>query len=205
HDLGRDRATIGPKAIIPNAFATIPAIVPFGFLARYQLRGLSGSAMTIALKPKDTARVAESRAEHSRFERFARMTSFAMGRPAAFLAAFATVMIWAVSGPFFHYSDTWQLAINTGTTVVTFLMVFLIQQSQNRDTLAVQVKLAELIIAVKGAHNAMATVETLSEQQLQELHDDYRKRADETLRRLETYRALSMREALKMEAEPPPV
>src|SRR3569832_464567 len=74
-----------------------------------------------------------------------------------------TVVAWGATGPLFHFSDTWQLVMNTGTTIVTFLMVFLIQNTQNRDTLAVQVKLAELIIAVKGAKNSLATVEDLSE------------------------------------------
>ena len=162
--------------------------------------------MTIALKPKDIGGIPETEGTKveiagGKFERFARATAFAMGRPAAFLAAGAIVLAWAAAGPLFHYSDTWQLAINTGTTIVTFLMVFLIQQSQNRDTLAVQVKLAELIIAMKGAHNAMATAETLSEGELKELHDDYRKKADETLAPHESYDAMSVREALKVDAE----
>jgi low affinity Fe/Cu permease len=114
------------------------------------------------------------------FERFARAGAIAMGRPAAFFAAVGVVLAWAVVGPIFDFSDTWQLAINTGTTIVTFLMVFLIQQSQNRDALAMQIKLAELIIAMRGANNAMATAENLSEQELQELHAEFRKGADET-------------------------
>jgi len=129
------------------------------------------------------------------FEGFARKTAIAMGRPATFWIAIAVVLIWAITGPMVGFSDTWQLAINTGTTIVTFLMVFLIQQSQNRDTLAIQVKLAELIIAVKGAQNALATAEVLSEEELQELHADYRKKTDETLERLESRRAMSVREA----------
>jgi low affinity Fe/Cu permease len=119
-----------------------------------------------------------------RFERFARVTSLAAGRPAAFCIAFAVVLIWGVTGPLFHYSDTWQLVINTGTTIVTFLMVFLIQQSQNRDTMAVQIKLAELIIAVEGAHNVLATAEDLSEGELTELHGEFCKKTDTTLQNL---------------------
>src|SRR5262249_5303234 len=100
------------------------------------------------------------------FERFARGVATLAGRPSSFLAALALVLIWVATGPIFHFSDTWQLVINTGTTIVTFLMVFLIQQSQNRDTMALQIKLAELIIVIKGAHNSLATAEDLSEQEL---------------------------------------
>ena len=92
------------------------------------------------------------------------------GKPLTFLIAVAVVLAWAVSGPLFGFSDTWQLVINTSTTIVTFLMVFLIQNTQNRDTLALQVKLAELIIAVEGAKNKIATVEDLSEEDLEQLH-----------------------------------
>jgi low affinity Fe/Cu permease len=163
--------------------------------------------MTAAFKTKTLGYVSglpeEAKAECAggRFERLARAVAVAMGRPAAFMAAVVIVLVWAIAGPLFHFSDTWQLAINTGTTIVTFLMVFLIQQSQNRDTLALQVKLAELIIAVKGAHNAVATAETLSEQELQELHADYRKKADDTLAVHESQPAMSVREALKVDAE----
>ncbi len=103
------------------------------------------------------------------------------GHPLAFLTAVTLVLVWALSGPLFGYSDTWQLVINTSTTIVTFLMVFLIQHTQNRDTLAAQLKLAELIIAVKGAENRLATAEDLSEKDLEDLHEDYRQRAEETL------------------------
>jgi low affinity Fe/Cu permease len=120
-----------------------------------------------------------------RFERFARFTSLAAGRPAAFCIALGVVLVWAVTGPIFHYSDTWQLVINTGTTIVTFLMVFLIQQSQNRDTMAVQIKLAELIIAAEGAHDVLATAEDLSEKELSTLHGDFCKKSDQSLLGLE--------------------
>jgi low affinity Fe/Cu permease len=106
------------------------------------------------------------------------------GRPSAFLGAVAVVAIWALSGPLFGYSDTWQLVINTSTTIVTFLMVFLIQHTQNRDTLALQVKLAELIIAMRDAEDQMATVEDLSEEELERLHQVYRERAEQTLHHL---------------------
>ena len=122
------------------------------------------------------------------FERFAHRIAIASGRPAAFLIALAIVLTWGASGPLFHFSDTWQLVINTGTTVVTFLMVFLIQQSQNRDTKALQVKLADLIIAVKGAHNTLATAEDLSEKELEALGAEYRRRAEHALEALEARR-----------------
>jgi low affinity Fe/Cu permease len=158
--------------------------------------------MNVAVKSMDSGRIPPLRGEAAEpgigvFERFARATAVAMGRPASFMAAAGIVVLWAAAGPLFHYSDTWQLAINTGTTIVTFLMVFLIQQSQNRDTLALQVKLAELIIAVKGAHNAVATAETLSEKELQELHADYRKKSDESLAHIE---AITVAEAVTMDA-----
>jgi low affinity Fe/Cu permease len=114
------------------------------------------------------------------FSRFAHMAARAAGSPAAFLLATASIIIWAVTGPVFGYSDTWQLVINTATTIITFLMVFLIQNTQNRDSLALQVKLAELIIAMKGAENRIATVEDLSEEELEKLHKDLCARAEAT-------------------------
>jgi low affinity Fe/Cu permease len=89
------------------------------------------------------------------------------GKPIAFLLASAIIIVWGVSGPLFHYSDTWQLVINTGTTIVTFLMVFLIQNTQNRDTLALQLKLSELILAMDGADNRMADIEDASDKELE--------------------------------------
>lgn len=123
------------------------------------------------------------------FGRMASRTSHLAGKPLTFLIAVAIVVIWAACGPLFGYSDTWQLVINTSTTIVTFLMVFLIQNTQNRDTLALQVKLAELIIAVQGAQNKIAIVEDLSEEDLQRLHESYRKQAEDTLAHLESRRS----------------
>ena len=114
------------------------------------------------------------------FSRFSHVAAHATGTPAAFLIAALTILVWAVTGPLFHYSDTWQLVINTGTTIVTFLMVFLIQNTQNRDTMALQLKLAELIIAMKGAKNSLATVEDLTEEELENLHQELCARADAT-------------------------
>jgi low affinity Fe/Cu permease len=114
------------------------------------------------------------------FSRFAQTAARATGSPAAFLLATAFIILWAVTGPAFGYSDTWQLVINTATTVITFLMVFLIQNTQNRDTMALQVKLAELIIAMKGAENKFAAAEDLSDEELEQLHKDLSARAKET-------------------------
>src|SRR5262245_19645089 len=126
---------------------------------------------------------------HHLFSNMACAASHYAGHPLAFLTAAVLVITWALTGPLFGFSDTWQLVINTSTTIVTFLMVFLIQHTQNRDTLAVQLKLAELIIAVKGAENRLATVEHLSEKELEDMHEDYRRRAEETLDHLNRRRA----------------
>jgi low affinity Fe/Cu permease len=107
------------------------------------------------------------------FKRLAKKASAATGRPITFLVAVSLVIIWAVTGPVFHYSDTWQLVINTSTTIITFLMVFLIQNTQNRDTAAVQIKLAELIRAVEGAHNALLALEELDEETLDRVKQRY--------------------------------
>jgi len=120
-----------------------------------------------------------------RFSQFAHATSVWTGHPVAFLLAVAVVIVWAATGPLFGYSDTWQLVINTGTTIVTFLMVFLIQNTQNRDTLAIQVKLSELVLAMKGAENKFAAIEDLTDDELKALHDDCRARAETTLSHLE--------------------
>jgi low affinity Fe/Cu permease len=114
------------------------------------------------------------------FDSFARGAASFCGKPVVFLLAVAIVLFWALTGPAFQYSDTWQLVINTGTTIVTFLMVFLIQNTQNRDTMAVQVKLAELIIAMKGAQNRMASAEDMSEEELDRLHKEYQAKAKST-------------------------
>jgi len=117
---------------------------------------------------------------HQFFSRFAHTASRATGSPAAFLFAITFIVVWALTGPAFGYSDTWQLVINTATTIITFLMVFLIQNTQNRDTMALQVKLAELIIAMKGAENRFAAVEELSDEELEQLHKDLSARAQAT-------------------------
>ena len=117
------------------------------------------------------------------------------GKPIVFLTAVTLVIAWAASGPLFGFSDTWQLVINTSTTIITFLMVFLIQHTQNRDTLALQLKLAELIIAVKGAENEIATAEDLTEEELEQLHGEYRRRAEATLEHLNQRRSSELKRA----------
>jgi low affinity Fe/Cu permease len=121
----------------------------------------------------------------SRFTNFAKATSRATGRPSAFLAAGAIIVVWVVTGPLFGFSDTWQLVINTGTTVVTFLMVFLIQNTQNRDSEAVQVKLDELIRATEGAHNALLNLEELEEHELDRIRARYAQLARKARENLE--------------------
>jgi low affinity Fe/Cu permease len=109
----------------------------------------------------------------SPFARFAKWTAHATGHPLAFVLAVLLIAVWLVSGPLFRFSDTWQLVINTGTTIVTFLMVFLIQNTQNRDSAAVQLKLDELIRAAAGAHNALLDLEELAEGDLERLRAQY--------------------------------
>lgn len=111
------------------------------------------------------------------FTRFAHHTSRLAGSPWIFVIAVLTILTWAISGPMFGFSDTWQLVINTSTTIITFLMVFLIQNTQNRDALAVQVKLSELIIKMHGPRNEYAQIEDLTDKELEELHDIIRKSA----------------------------
>ena len=114
---------------------------------------------------------------------FARWTARACGRPAAFFAALIVILGWVACGPMFHYSDTWQLVINTGTTIVTFLMVFLIQHTQNRDSQAIQMKLDELIRALKGAQNTLLDLEECDETELERLRVRYTKLAVQARRR----------------------
>ena len=111
------------------------------------------------------------------FRAFSRNTESAVGSAWAFIIAITVIIVWGVTGPMFHFSDTWQLIINTGTTIVTFLMVFLIQNTQNRDSEAVQVKLDELIRATKAARNTLLDLEELDDRELETLHRDFQKLA----------------------------
>ena len=126
-----------------------------------------------------------------KFSEFALIVSRATGHPLAFLIALFVVIVWGATGPVFNYSDTWQLVINTGTTIVTFLMVFLIQNTQNRDTLALQLKLDELVLAQEGAHNSFVDLENLSDADLERVHKDLCKRADHALNTIESRRSVA--------------
>jgi low affinity Fe/Cu permease len=112
------------------------------------------------------------------FDKFSTTVTKATGSPSAFLVAALIVLLWGITGPIFHYSDTWQLVINTGTTIVTFLMVFLIQQSQNKDTVALQLKLNELIACNEKASNRLIDIEDLTDDELQVLKKFYVKLSD---------------------------
>ena len=113
------------------------------------------------------------------FRRFAESTSVSLGKPVAFLSALALVVLWGVTGPYYHYSETWQMVINTGTTIVTFLMVFLLQNTQARDSTAIHLKLNELLRAVGAARNTLVSLEKLPDEQLQHLHDEFSRIAGE--------------------------
>jgi low affinity Fe/Cu permease len=122
------------------------------------------------------------------FARLALAAAHLAGKPVTFLTATAIVIVWAVTGPLFGFSDTWQLVINTSTTIITFLMVFLIQNTQNRDTAAIQIKLAELILQLKGPDNKLAAAEDLSDDELEQLHHEYKRRAEDALQSLHSRR-----------------
>ena len=108
----------------------------------------------------------EKKKQNSAFEKFASRVSKAAGSTTAFLSAFLIVVVWAVCGPIFNYSETWQLVINTGTTIITFLMVFLIQKAQNKDSLAIQLKLNELVASNKNSSNSLVDIESMTEEEM---------------------------------------
>ncbi|MEA5509411.1 low affinity iron permease family protein [Crocosphaera sp. UHCC 0190] len=120
----------------------------------------------------------KERHKKSLFYKLTSNTAEAVGSPVASILAFSVIIVWAITGPLFKFSDTWQLCINTGTTIVTFLMVFLIQNSQNRDAKAVQLKLDELIRSSSSAHNEIIDVEESSQEELEQLAKDYSKLAN---------------------------
>ena len=141
--------------------------------ARTSRKALSRNSPTPSPAPQNS--------HQNYFERFAVCVAHLAGRPAAFLIALAVIILWSLSGPLFGFSDTWQLIINTSTTIITFLMVFLIQNTQNRDTTALQIKLDALIFANRGTKNQLAAAEHMSDSDLEKLHDEYRKRAEHAL------------------------
>ncbi|MEZ5406257.1 MAG: low affinity iron permease family protein [Verrucomicrobiia bacterium] len=116
--------------------------------------------------------------KNSWFTRFAKVTARYSGKPATFLIAGLAIVIWAITGPLFGFSDTWQLIINTSTTIITFLMVFLIQNTQNRDTEALQIKLDEIIKRIHGAQNSLLDLEELDDEELDKIREDYRRLAE---------------------------
>ncbi|HMT09901.1 MAG TPA: low affinity iron permease family protein [Pyrinomonadaceae bacterium] len=125
----------------------------------------------------------------SLFTKFARWAATVTGRPATFILAVTIIVVWGVTGPLFGFSDTWQLVINTGTTIITFLMVFLIQNTQNRDTEAMQIKIDELIRANKNANNSMLDLEEMDEKQLDEIRKQFLELADSARHHMEKKRA----------------
>jgi low affinity Fe/Cu permease len=132
------------------------------------------------------------------FEAFSHRATHAVGRPWAFLIAFFVIIVWALSGPIFGFGDTWQLVINTSTTIVTFLMVFLIQQTQNKDSKAMELKLNELVAATKGASNRMIDVEALSEDELDVLHGYFQQLVKLSMRDRDLTESHSLEEAEKV-------
>ena len=124
-------------------------------------------------------------AKVSSFTRFARLASNITGRPVTFICAVSLILLWGLTGPLFGFSDTWQLVINTGTTIITFLMVFLIQNTQNRDTEALQIKLDEIIRANRLAHNELLDLEELDDAELNAIHKRYVAMAEHARRHLE--------------------
>ena len=129
------------------------------------------------------------------FRRFAHQVALAMGKPWAFGLALIVIIVWGLTGSVFNYSDTWQLVINTGTTIVTFLMVFLLQRSQNKDALAVQLKLDEIVAALEGASNRLISVEDLSENDLKVLRIHYQRLAEMAKKELDLTESHSIEEA----------
>jgi low affinity Fe/Cu permease len=130
-----------------------------------------------------------------RLEDLSRAVTAWTGSSWAFAIAAAVILVWLVTGPLFHFSDTWQLVINTGTTIVTFLMVFLIQRTQNKDSLAIQLKLNEIVAAIPGASNRLIDVEELSEADLLRLHEFYCRLSDMAKKEVDLRRSHSIEEA----------
>lgn len=162
-------------------------------------KGLNGAKLTSkkAATPKKhrTSKIGRV------FDRFSGRVTVITGSPWAFILAFLVIIVWAVSGPIFKYSDTWQLVINTGTTIVTFLMVFVIQQSQNKDTMALQMKLNELIASNQKASNRLIDVEDLTEEELVLIKDYYIQLSSLSKKEKELQRSHSIEEMETAEIE----
>ena len=140
-------------------------------------------------------------------EKFSHQATKATGTSAAFVVAFSTIVVWAITGPLFNYSDTWQLVINTSTTIVTFLMVFLIQRAQNKDALAIHLKLNEIVAAMEGASNRLIDVEDLSEPEIDALRKYYKRlielaRTDDVLTNTHSIEEAASRHGVKYKKSP---
>ena len=129
------------------------------------------------------------------YSKFARVAAHYCGRPRVFMFALLLIVAWLITGPIFGFSDTWQLVINTGTTIVTFLMVFLIQRTQNKDSLAIQLKLNEIVAAIPGASNRLIDIEDLSEADLVRLHEFYCRLSEMAKKEVDLRRSHSVEEA----------
>jgi low affinity Fe/Cu permease len=143
---------------------------------------------------------AHKNSSHERFRHFSNATAAAVGSVWAFFLAVAVIIAWAITGPIFHFSDTWQLVINTGTTIVTFLMVFLIQNTQNRDARAIHLKLDELIRGLKGARNKMVDLEDCTDEEIKQLEEEFKR-----FRERAQHRHLHHRPAAEVPVERPPM
>ena len=121
----------------------------------------------------------QTKTRHSWFRHFAENVALTLGKPAAFLMAFSLVLAWGIAGPFYHYSEQWQIVINTGTTIITFLMVFLLQSTQMRDSTAIHLKMNELLRAVGDARNNLVALEKMPDAQLQVLREEFTKISDD--------------------------
>ncbi len=129
------------------------------------------------------------------FNRFSNVVTKATGKPGAFITAMFIILIWGITGPIFHFSDTWQLVINTGTTIITFLMVFVIQHSQNKDTVAIQLKLNELIAANSDASNRLIAIEDLTDEELETIKKFYTHLSEQSQKNSDVYETHSLDEA----------
>jgi low affinity Fe/Cu permease len=158
------------------------AVPPGG--STYQIILIKNDMMRIDYLQVQEAEMNSNKAK-SGFTRFAKWTAYITGRPIAFILAVVVILVWALTGPFFDFSDTWQLVINTGTTIMTFLMVFLIQNTQYRDSEAIHIKLDELIRSIKEARKSLLDLEEMEDDELDRLRADYEKLAERARSKLQ--------------------